>query len=650
MVIELTNLRSTRLTLSSPSVDPGSLKTGSLQFQDLLKQETLEEEFQFSHETRLEHLLKDSRLRDELRRAVNEERKIVFTGYSSGGPIAIFATILFLQQNRIPASCVTFGSPLVGNMIFGHALRRENWAQYFVHFVMRYDIIPRLLLASRSSIREELQTFLPCFDRNKLESKARSPEASYSFCDIMRNALSVASYTACSFMGCTNSLLQIITSFIDLSPYRPFGTYVFCTGEGRMFTLKNPDAILQLLSNSLPLDNSKTVADVACRSFKEHLGYETEFKDNLGKEDMVDLELLDLQLPLYSGGARSNEMKSIETAVKELGLNTRAMLCLSAAKESEKKKQRNQERIDDNRKKIEDAMKKLEDYRDKCEMTKIGYYDAFKLQAEQEDYHAYLTRLELAGIWDEIIELLKRYELPDEFQCRDDWVELGTRFRRLMEPIDIANYYRLARDKGAGAYIKPEGGRQSRPKRYSCTQRWLEYAEGKPVGYFSESCFWAEVEDLRICLRTNNQKENRDAAFEKVKDRVLKLEKNVLQWVRDKRLRGDVFFKKSTFMEWKPAGYLDSCFWFEVEDLRIRVHTSNQNENRDAAFEKVKDRVLELEENILQWVEAGQLRRDVFFEKSTFVKWWWELPESHRLKSRIATLMGEQGKRPSFFS
>ncbi|KAJ4973080.1 hypothetical protein NE237_006254 [Protea cynaroides] len=207
-------------------------------------------------------------------------------------------------------------------------------------------------------MRVELQTILPCFDRSKLESKVRSPEASYSFCDIMRSALSVASYSACSFVGCTNLLLQIITNFIDLSLYRPFGTYVFCTGEGRMLTLKNPDAILQLLSYSLQLENIKTVADVACTSFKEHLGYETEFKDNLGKEDVVDLELLDLQLPLSSGGGSSSEMKSIETAVKELGLTTRAMLCPSAAREAEQQKQKNQERIDNDRNKIEDTLKK----------------------------------------------------------------------------------------------------------------------------------------------------------------------------------------------------------------------------------------------------------------------------------------------------
>ncbi|XP_042496406.1 protein EDS1-like [Macadamia integrifolia] len=536
------------------------------QFKDLLKPDALNEEFRLSDEPGLEHLLKDSKLSNKLERAVREGKKVVFTGYSSGGPIAIFAAILFLQQNRIPPLCVTYGSPLVGDQIFGHALRRENWAQYFVHYVMRYDIIPRVLLTPLSSIREEWKTILPCFDNSKLESKAKSQEASSFFCEVVRNALSVASHTACSFMGCTNLLLQTVTSFIDLSPYRPFGTYVFCMGQGKMFTLKNPDAILQLLFYSLQLDNGKAIVDVSCKSFIDHLGYQTEFTDNL--KDVIDLEHLYLQLPLSSGDANSSE-----TAIKELGLSTRAMLSVIAAKEWENEKQKNQEKIDNNRNKIEEGLRKLQEYKAKGEIRMIGYYDAFKLQTDAEDFHANVTRLELAGMGDEIIEKLKRYELPDGFECREDWVELGTRFRNLMEPLDIANYYRHSKDKDTGPYMRPDEGRQPRPKRYRYTQRWLEHAKRKPAGYFSESCFWAEVEDLNICIQKSKQKENLNAAFEKVKDRVLKLEDNLLQWVQDE-----------------------------------------------------------------------QQLRDVFFGESTFVKWWWQLPEEHRRKSRITTLMSGHAK------
>ncbi|XP_042511129.1 protein EDS1B-like [Macadamia integrifolia] len=499
-----------------------------------------------------EDLLKDPQLGKEVRQAVSQKKKVVFTGFSSGGPIAILATILFLQQNLGPASlspltCVTFGSPLVGNQIFGHALRRENWAQYFVHFVMKYDIIPRILLSPLSSIKGNLHTVLPSFNSNQLEPIAISQDASSSFYDIMRNASALASHTACNYMGCTNSLLQTISSFIELSPYRPFGTYVFCTGRGKMFTIKNPDAILQLLFYSLQLDNREAVTNIACRSFKDHLQYEFEISGNTGNEDVIDLEHLLLQLPLSSTGTNNAEMGSIQTVINELGLSTRAMLCLTAARESEEQKQRNQKKIDGNRDKIEKELEALQNYRIKCEGRRVGYYDAFKLQQAEEDFKANVTRLELAGIWDEIIEMLKRYELPDSFEGRKDWVDLGTKFRRLMEPLDIANYYRHSKDEDTGAYMRPDEGRQPRPKRYRFTQKWLEYADCKPAGFYLESCFWAEVEDLRIHTSDQN-------------NRVPRLKENVLRWVQDRLIRRDVFFKETTFVKWwekLPRGLRD---------------------------------------------------------------------------------------------
>ncbi|KAI8018786.1 hypothetical protein LOK49_LG04G01999 [Camellia lanceoleosa] len=36
--------------------------------------------------------------------------------------------------------------------------------------------------------------------------------------------------------------------------------------------------------------------------------------------------------------------------------------------------------------------------------------------------------LELAGMWDESIEMLKRYELLDEFEGHKEWIELGTEY------------------------------------------------------------------------------------------------------------------------------------------------------------------------------------------------------------------------------
>ncbi|GKG28235.1 EDS1L-like protein, partial [Tanacetum coccineum] len=81
----------------------------------------------------------------------------------------------------------------------------------------------------------------------------------------------------------------------------------------------------------------------------------------------------------------------------------------------------------------------------------------FKIQKGNEDFEANVKRLELAGIWDEIVEMLKRYELPDRLDSNDNWIELGTKFRKLVEPLDIANYYRHSKDNDTGTNLS-EGG------------------------------------------------------------------------------------------------------------------------------------------------------------------------------------------------
>lgn len=214
---------------------------------------------------------------------------------------------------------------------------------------------------------------------------------------------------------------------------------------------------------------------------------------------------------------------------------TRAIVCLQAAGELEKQKIRNEGKI--NKQKAETYMKLVEDYKAMNETQKVGYYDAFKVQNNRNDFHSNVNRLELAGVWDEIIEMLRRYELPDEFERNPEWIRLGTEFRRLVEPLDIANYYRHVRNDVSGPYMD-----KGRPRRYRYPQRWLEHAERKAEGACSESCFLAEVEEL--CIKTRN------SPFEDVKEEVLKLEREIKRWNDEGVLSKDVFLEGSTFVKW----------------------------------------------------------------------------------------------------
>lgn len=218
-----------------------------------------------------------------------------------------------------------------------------------------------------------------------------------------------------------------------------------------------------------------------------------------------------------------------------LGLQSeRARLCLRAAEELEKQKLENQATMNNKKKDIEDGIKKLEAYKSKCALHKVGYYDAFKISNDKEDFHANVARLELAGIWDEIIEMLKRHELPDGFEGQKEWIDLGTRYRRIVEPLDIANYYRHLKNEDTGPYVE-----KGRPKRYKCTQRWREHAMGLP-NEFPGSCFWAEVDELWI-----------KAGSPGIRESVMLLESKVQKWIQDGELGEDVLLENSTFMKLK---------------------------------------------------------------------------------------------------
>ncbi|XP_075661047.1 protein EDS1-like isoform X2 [Castanea sativa] len=383
----------------------------------------------------VDKILGNSDFDREVQKAVKENKQILFTGHSSGGSTANLATIWFLEKclkskynyKISPSSplCVTFGCPLTGNHIFSHSLRRENWARYFIHFVMRYDIVPRIMLAPISSIKLEFQKvlqFLNAKSVNLARASIDTFDASNFYMRVMKNASSVL----CHEEECT---------------------------------------------------------DIAHRSLQQHFGYENDLQESFQMLNEVYLEPLE-QLPLSSDSTIS-DIATINSALNDLGLSTRARLCLCAAGELEKRKTGNKESIDLKKPDIEKAMKYLEEgYRSNCENRGLGCYDAFKLQETHNDFNANVKRLELAGIWDEIIEMLKRYELPDAFEGLRDWVLLGTRYRRLVEPLDIANYYRHLKNEDTGAYMI-----RGRPKRYRFTQRWREHAEKMPVESSGESCF-----------------------------------------------------------------------------------------------------------------------------------------------------------------
>ncbi|KAK7411515.1 hypothetical protein VNO78_02949 [Psophocarpus tetragonolobus] len=507
-------------------------------------------------------------LADEVEKAMSKKKQIVFAGHSSGGAMASLATLWTLEKYQTPKShggipplCVTFGSPLVGNHIFSHATRRENWTGYFHHYVMRYDIVPRVLLAPLSSLDQAFeqisQSFNPkskTFMNYSLRGDNEKVTSDFYFA-IMSNAATVTSHAASKLMGSTETTLETLANFIPLSPYKPFGTYHFCTGNAKQIVITNPDAVLQVLFFSAQLNTEEEEIQVSSKSLRDHTNYGTELQQ---KNVVVHLEQQDLlKLPLSDDGA-SGHIDVISTALNDLNLSPRARLCLRAAAELELRKSGNEKYFEEKKELFERKMKELQQYKEFWLHQKVGFYDGFREHKKSEDFKANVTRLELAGVLDEMMEKVRNYELPDEFEGKDEWIILGNKVRELKEPLDIANYYRHGRhyeDASASYMVK------GRPKRYRYPQRWLEHKKRTQFEPLSPSCFWAEVEELRYHTSKSG------ASFQDVKERVEKLEAQIKAWNANNELAKDVFLEGSTLVKWwrtlPPEHKQQSC----IQDL-----------------------------------------------------------------------------------
>lgn len=119
-------------------------------------------------------------------------------------------------------------------------------------------------------------------------------------------------------MGSTNQLVDTITIFIELSPYRPSGTYVFSNGKGKLLVAKSPDAVVQLLIYSAQLSTEEERPEIALASLSDHLAYKTELEVS-GNRRVYSFEKFQ-ELPLNSEESADSEAETVNTTLDEFGL------------------------------------------------------------------------------------------------------------------------------------------------------------------------------------------------------------------------------------------------------------------------------------------------------------------------------------------
>ncbi|KAF2543423.1 hypothetical protein F2Q68_00031096 [Brassica cretica] len=381
-------------------------------------------------------------------------QRIVFTGHSSGGATAILATVWYLETYFTKKQIGGFPFPEPRCVTFGG-----------------FDIVPRIMLAPKASTKQTLPYALYKLDHTASRIQENDQGIAGFFAAVMKDVEIASRQAGCELIGDGgNAFLETFSSFLELSPYRSAGTFVFSTGT-RLVQVRNSDAILQLLFYASESNNEQELSLRPYESIQDHRSYQ-EMVDSMGTKEVNQLELHHLAL---NGG---------ESALSDLGLSTSNRKCLLAAYEAEKKRVDNQSKMDKEREyKTEEKMdkekkpKKIEEkdwienvYKPRCLALAKGYYDSFKESPEDDDFTANVTRAELAGSFDKVFGLLKKGQLPDGFEGRSEWIELQIRYVKLVEPLDIANYHRHLKNEDTGPYMG-----KGRPNRYKHAQRLFEH-------------------------------------------------------------------------------------------------------------------------------------------------------------------------------
>ncbi|GLJ20358.1 hypothetical protein SUGI_0369720 [Cryptomeria japonica] len=133
---------------------------------------------------------------------------------------------------------------------------------------------------------------------------------------------------------------------------------------------------------------------------------------------------------------------------------------------------------------------------------------------EKKGFHINWNRMNLEDFWDKIIDMVKNQQLPSDFRYQNKWINAGIAYRRLVEPLDIVDFYHLHSDRGSYLSIK------NRP---------LQEAN----------------KDL-----TNLQLEKEQTVIAHLKKSLKDFEAYVSKMIEEKSISMEVFFEESGFMIW----------------------------------------------------------------------------------------------------
>ncbi|GLT25077.1 hypothetical protein SLA2020_002310 [Shorea laevis] len=469
-------------------------------------------------------------------------KSMVITGHSLGGTTASLLAICLLCQSMVSPSplsvlCVTFGSPLLGNEALHRVILRERWGGNFCHIVSKHDIMPRLLLAPVASLNPQLQILLHFWHLSM----------THRHFGLVASQLNdeIKSSIFCFVLSHLEALVHAEGS--ERSPFWPFGSYVLCTHKGAI-CVDNANSVVKLMHLMLVMSSPNC-------AIEDHLNY----RDYVEKAQLQFLKARNfLQRNIYDSSYEAGvalALESLEITTKEL-MARMGQDCLKMARRMGRTPNLNCANLAIRLSKITPYRAEIEWYKACCDQAddQMGYYDSFKLRgASKRDSRVNMNRHKLAGFWNSVIYMLENNQLPYDFLRREKWVNAAQFYKLLVEPLDIAEYYRTGMH-----HIKGHYRTQGRERRYQIFDKWwhdrrvAEEGNKKRSKFASltqDSCFWAKVEEARELLdniRCESDVMKRVWLCDEIND----FERYAKELIESKEVSKDVLVKNSSYSLW----------------------------------------------------------------------------------------------------
>lgn len=345
---------------------------------------------------------------------------------------------------------------------------------------------------------------------------------------------------------------HFLPSTTEQSLFRPFGTFLLCSESGGA-CFEAPESIIQLLMLNSPERNVGT-ADPQIFSYKSVI-------------ECLERRLTCKNHSAFSVPDADSFKAGITAQVAAIGLMQMQDRDMDALWRKivkpeqdtlERKNQANDPAVALNKMKLYLAY--FEWYKNKCEDDGRGpgYYDSFKNKMAKRDHKVVKFKTELEMYWEPVVEEAEKRPQRVGTPMRIRWLFAGTNYRRMVEPLHIAEYYKW----GNRNYIS-----QGRSKHFKLLEQWLDEHQKQPKNsdpnkskmkkiMFSvteDSCFWAHVEEARISCRLLNTGGSNSAEIEKL----VEFEKYVMGLLKNYAVSPDIFLESSSYMQW----------WREYEDI-----------------------------------------------------------------------------------